>query len=281
MRRAALRAAGVLLTLAVLLAGFLAVAGLLLRSSRTTSDVYRQPFSRIALDLDNADVSVEPGPEGQIRVVRELHWSVVEPKIEEHWESGVLRVRVRCALDVGQPCRVSYRLGVPPGTPLLVKIVGGDASVRDTTGPVGVDSGAGDVHLTRPAGDVSVMSRAGEVRVMAGLSRKATVDAHSGDVLLDFAAPPASVDVRLISGNLAVQVPTGSSYAVDARTVAGAEDVSVADDTASGNAIHARLTAGDLTVRYGSPGWTGGPPMPPAPSVPPVPSTPPVPPVPR
>jgi hypothetical protein len=249
-KHAGWRAGGVLLTLLALLAGSLVAMDLMLASSRTTSDVYKRSLSSLSLDLDNASVEVDPGPPGQVRVVRVLHWSSFEPRIEETWEGDTLRIRVHCRVEITWPCRASYRLSIPAQTPLTVKASGGDVMVRDLTEKIDVDLAGGNVHLENALGDLGVSSTAGDVWIVDSQSKSVVVKSTAGDAYLGFLRPPTNVDARTTAGNLNIQVPRGAVYSVDAESMAGSRDVSVEQTDSAPHRIRARNTGGDLAVRY-------------------------------
>lgn len=248
------RMGGALVTLAALVMGSVTVLGLLLQNSETASKTYKRPLSSLALDVDNADIELEPGPAGQVRVIRVTDWTAVKPEIQEDWESETLRIRTRCVIEVGKPCRVSYRLQVPPRLALTVKAVGGDVTARSLTGPVDVDLIGGNILLDDLTGDVVAASRGGDMMILQSRSKSVRVTAHAGNALVHFTTPPSAADIRMTAGDLDVRVPSGFAYALDAESIAGTRDVAVDDDLAAPHKIRARVSAGDLSVRYGSQG---------------------------
>lgn len=248
------RTGGILLTLAALLMGSATALTLLLQNSETTSKVYKRPLTSLTLDLDNADVEIDPGPADQVRLVRVMDWTAVKPKTRETWDDGTLRIETRCVIGIGRPCRFSYRLQVPPQIPLTVKADGGDVTARRLTGPVSVDLAGGDIRLDDLAGDVEVANDGGDLRITESRSDSVKVNVQAGSSLIDFAEPPSNTDIRMTAGDLTVLVPSGSAYDVDAESVAGSRDVAVDSDSKAPHEIHARLTAGDLSIRYGSGG---------------------------
>ncbi|GAA2719819.1 DUF4097 family beta strand repeat-containing protein [Actinocorallia aurantiaca] len=244
------RTGGVLLTLAGLLAGSLAVMDLLLGSTTTTSSAYGPSPSRLSLELDNVSVEIEPGPAGRIRARADLKWSIFRPEIQSILEGDTLRIKMRCPIEIVQPCHASYRLSIPAQTPLSVKAGGGDVTVRDLTGKVDVDLAGGNVLLENLPGDLDVTNAGGDVWIADSQSESVVVRSTAGDTYLGFTEPPTNVDVRTTAGNLNIQVPMGAAYSVDAESVAGSRDVSVETTDPAPHRIFARNSAGDLAVRY-------------------------------
>ncbi|WP_106396985.1 DUF4097 family beta strand repeat-containing protein [Actinocorallia populi] len=244
------RAGGVLLTLAVLCASFVAVMDLLLESTTTTSDVYKRSLTSLSLELENVSVEIEPGPAGQVRVIRDLEWSTFRPKVRETWEGDTLRIKMDCPIEIVQPCHASYRLSIPEQTPLSVNSGGGYVAARGLTGKVDINLSGGGVRLEGLPGEVDITSVAGDVWIVDAQAKSVRVKADAGDVYLGFATPPANVEARTTAGNLNIQVPRGAPYLVNAESVAGSRDVSVEETAGAPHRIFARNSAGDLSVRY-------------------------------
>lgn len=249
-KRTAWRAGGVLLTLAVLCASFVTVMDLLLESEAASVDVYKRSFTNLSLELENVSVEIEPGPAGQVRVVRDLEWSTFRPEVRETWEGDTLRIKMDCPIEIVQPCHASYRLGVPEQIPVSVNSGGGYVAVRERTGKIDVDLSGGGVRLDDTSGDVNVTSVAGDVWIVGSRSKSVVVKADAGDTYLAFTAPPTNVEARTTAGNLNIQVPRGADYLVDAENVAGSREVSVEQTAGALHRIYARNSAGDLSVRY-------------------------------
>jgi len=246
------RTGGALLTLAGLGASLLTAMDLLLASSAASHDVHKRSLSSLSLELENVSVEIEPGPDGQVRFIRNLKWSMFRPEVQETWEGDTLRIRMRCPAEIVQPCHAAYRLNIPEQTPLSVKADGGDVTARFLTGKVSVDLAEGDVHLDNLPGDLDITGTGGDVWIVDSQAKSAVVKAAAGNVYLGFALPPTIVDARTTAGDLAIRVPRGASYFVDAEAVAGTRDISVEQTAAAPRRIFARNGAGDLTVHHQS-----------------------------
>ncbi len=251
-KHAGIRAGGAIVVMVALLTGFLYAVDLLMASSETTSRVYERQVSGLNLHVDNADVEIEPGRADRVRLIRVLEWSAFKPKAEETWEGDTLRIKMRCPVELARSCRAFYRIQVPERMPLTVRGGGGDVRILGLSGNVDIDTGGGNVLLENLVGDVDLVNDAGDVRIKDSRSKSVKAETRAGDTFLDFSAPPSNVDVRTTAGDLAVQVPWGSPYSIDAEAVGGSRTVEVQDEGAAPHRIQARVSAGHLSVRYGS-----------------------------
>jgi len=117
-----------------------------------------------------------------------------------------------------------------------VKTASGDVSI-DNAGETSVKTASGDVHLNSVAGSLDVKTVSGDVFVES-VARHSNVQAVSGDVFIRDAAGSISantvsgdqsypavmngrVELRAVSGDIAVGIRRGSRVFIDANTVSG------------------------------------------------------------
>lgn len=101
-----------------------------------------------------------------------------------------------------------------------VSTVGGGVVVDGTHGALSVKSVSSDVVVRDHAGDLSVGTVSGAATASGALSR-VTVTTVSGEVTLDCLAASSVVQVRTVSGDVAVRLPAGHGVGVEARSVSG------------------------------------------------------------
>lgn len=137
-----------------------------------------------------------------------------------------------------------------------------DASLRTTSGDVSVASTGGSAEIQSVSGDLSIGScgggavlktTSGDVRLRAAESSVAA-STISGDVEV-VRARSGEVDMRSMSGDLAVGVARGSRVFLEVRTLSGdaRSDLEISDTPASGDGpeltVRADTKSGDIRVR--------------------------------
>lgn len=126
------------------------------------------------------------------------------------------------------PRSVAASLGSVNGDLLLagvqqdasVSTVGGQVVVDGTYGALSVKSVSSDVVVRDHVGDLSAGTVSGAVTASGALSR-VTVTTVSGEVTLDCLAASSVLQVRTVSGDVAVRLPAGHGVGIEARSVSG------------------------------------------------------------
>src|SRR5262249_36615005 len=127
-------------------------------------------------------------------------------------------------------CDTSMTVVVPRGTSVSLAGGNGDVSLYDLTGKVAVKSDSGDIS----GRDL--------------LGRDVFATTSNGDVSLDLARAPASLDVVTVTGDIDVVVPK-AHYAVDLKSDEGdAELTGVTNDASSGRSIRTVSEVGDVSI---------------------------------
>src|SRR5215472_9492900 len=65
-----------------------------------------------AVSVDEGDISVGPGPAGQLRVHGTLHYSLIPPKLTWQRSRSAIVLQARCQVPVGV-CSFNYAVTVP------------------------------------------------------------------------------------------------------------------------------------------------------------------------
>ena len=229
--------AGVVITVTVLASGsfslwYLTAFKPSVNSQIQTVSYTGQPRS-IAIQLDSGDITLRPGPAGQIRVTRAMGWTGAKPVVDEHWDGQKLRIQQHCPQQVfTRVCRVFYRISVPPGV-----------TIDATT-----DSGT--ITATGLAGVLNLTSLAGDVDVSGARSPEVLASTDAGDIVIGFDAAPDFVKALTYQGDVTVKVPPGASYNVQPVADAGSVRVSVTTDQSARRFISATSDSGDVSVVY-------------------------------
>jgi Toastrack DUF4097 len=225
----ALIAGGAVMLLVTALAGLFAV-NTLLDHKKTETFAVAEPVQKLVVAAHTGDVNVIATDGDRVIVRRTTHWVTSEPRPTKTVSGGVLRLADDCAGFTPLRCESGYRIEVPRGLAVEVRVDSGDVDVRGVSGAVDLHSDSGDVSG----------------HGLAGARLRATSD--SGDVRLGLVSSPASVQAQSDSGDVDLQLPHGE-YALDAHTDSGDTSVHgiVRYDRAA-NAVKAQSDSGDVTV---------------------------------
>jgi len=253
-------------------------------SERTFSfDITGRPG--VSVRVATGDVTIVAGEPGRVAVTltgseRTLERYVVEQRgdtvvVEPDRSGSVGRWgSVQIVVAVGEPPEARVRSasgGLRAATPLAsltIDTASGDMDVPEVIGPVAVKSASGDLRVgtvggvlefTGASGDIRV-ERAGELRVRLAsgdLSARevlgaATVKSASGDVSIA-AFRGDELDVKTLSGDVAVGLPGGRRYDVSFQTLSGdvRTDFPVAggDDLGAPARLGISSMSGDIRIR--------------------------------
>lgn len=221
-------------------------------SDHTTA--FRQ-VSRLAVDVNSADVTVRRGAGDEASVQANLAWSSERPHVVSGVHDGTLTVDTRPCRggQFGiQVCRVKLTVTVPAATPATLRATSGNITVSDLSAGVDARTDSGDLQAVGLSGRTRLSATSGDITAESLTSRQVRFRADSGNVRLLFGAAPATVAGSVSSGDIQIEVPeTTDGY----RWVADADsgDVRLPD---SGNAhadrtVEASASSGDVTVSYG------------------------------
>src|SRR3954469_17265617 len=146
-------------------AGLFAV-NTLLDSDKTVKFVVSEPVQKLVVAADAGDVKVVATDADRVSVRRTTHWVTSEPMPTKTVSGGVLRLAGDCDGWTAFRCDSSYRIEIPRGLAVDVKVDSGDVDVRGVAGAVKLSSGAGDVSGHALAGArVRAASDSGDVRL--------------------------------------------------------------------------------------------------------------------
>ncbi|MBG6139067.1 DUF4097 family beta strand repeat-containing protein [Longispora fulva] len=219
--------------IALLSVGALAACGLDDLTENREENAYEVTDAVTKLDIQAqaGAVTVRAGT-GPIKVKEILRYNGSKPKATHVVADGTLRL-----VDGGcsgiRNCGVEYEVTVPATLGVTVK------------------TSAGAVDASGLSGEVSLETNAGSVEALTMGTKKLRIRSDAGRIRAEFTVVPDDVDVQTSAGSVAVVVPSGSTYAVDAKTSAGSRDITVQTDPASGHKIRAETSAGKIEVRNG------------------------------
>ncbi|MFJ9693470.1 hypothetical protein [Kitasatospora sp. NPDC101183] len=194
-------------------------------SERTVDYGVSEQVKELVVETENGGAAITGGGDA-VQVSEKRKWRGSEPKTVHEVKDGVLTLRYSC-----DSCGIGYTVKVPSSVTVRVRTENGGVRL------VGL---SGEVDATTENGGI-------EARGMTG--SKARMHADNGGVKADFAAAPAEVEATVGNGGVAVGVPRGEAYAVDARAGSGGTDVGIPSTPGAAHRITARADTGGVSVR--------------------------------
>lgn len=218
----------------VLVALLLGGGWLASRHSRTTTYSVSSGLTQIDLQLSSGQAMIVGSSSSTVQVQRDEDYSFGHAAQEQRsLAGGVLRISSRCPRIVVGSCSASYELAVPE------------------TVAVHVQAGDGDVRMTGFSGNATVETRSGNVDVEAYCGFSLSAVSGSGDLHVETACAPESLNLRTATGNAVALVPPGR-YRIGASSGAGRPLVTgVIPDQSAPFTIDVHSSAGSASVEGG------------------------------
>ncbi|MDQ1689882.1 MAG: hypothetical protein QOK42_2857 [Frankiaceae bacterium] len=190
----------------------------------STSTVESGGTARVEVHkVEGPPLTVALDADGTLNVVHDrLTWGGLL-----QWLSGPTRARVHVSVSVPQDTEVE--LGVVSAD-ATVTGVSGRTSVKSVSGEVTLDGCAGEVKAETVSGGLEARSLdgrlqfksiSGELTVVDGSTTSLTAHTVSGEVVIDLTSSTGDVDLKTVSGDLTLRLPSDVSLALDAKTVSG------------------------------------------------------------
>lgn len=217
------------------------------------SDTYSEPWHQsVALaasgevEIDNlyGDAHIEQGPAGSVEIdaLKKANAPGDLSGIQIHVDA--VQGAVKISTDYPASWRglhrverwVDYRIRVPHGTKVILRLKYGDGFISSVGGPVDAETRYGDMEVRGASGEDSVSSEYGDV----ALSVKGI-------------GPLQHVTMHTVYGNVNLDLPPGSAPRVAARTKFGSVDNDFGTAQGTGPSIDLKTTFGDVTVRKVNP----------------------------
>jgi hypothetical protein len=198
------------------------VAWFFVQRSVETLD-FRGPVRAVEVALGAGEVTLRGDGRTDARVRRTMRHGLRKPRLYEHVDDGVLRLRVSSGV-------VSYELDVPRGAAVHVRGDSASATVIGLTGHVELRAGTGSL----------------EGRALGTSAMHAVTSA--GSIRLSFDTQPAEVEVATAAGEVELVLPSGP-YDVDAKTERGETKVAVPTFPGARCRVRAHASTGSVQIR--------------------------------
>ena len=220
-----------------------------------------------AVSVNEGDISVGPGPAGQLRVHGTLHYSLVRPQLSWQRSASTIAVHAHCQVPTGV-CSFDYAVTIPAGARSEFSSASGNVTASGLAGTVTLSTASGDIHATRLSGRATISDHSGDITVtsLSGTrvlirndsgnitgrgvsSQQLTARDHSGDITVVFTKVPDLVRISNSSGNITLVFPPGpTAYRVSASTSSGQTSVNVPQSPTSPHVISVTDQSGDITI---------------------------------
>jgi hypothetical protein len=200
------------------------VAWFFVQRSVETLD-FRGPVRAVEIALGAGEVTLRGDSRTDARVRRTMRHGLRKPRLYEHVDDGVLRLRVSSGI-------VSYEVDVPRGAAVHVQGGSATATFIGLRGPVELRAGSGSL----------------EGRALGTSAMHAVTS--GGSIRLSFDRQPAEVEVATAQGSVDLALPSGP-YDVDATSDVGEPRVSVPTFPGARCRVRARSAAGTVRIHPG------------------------------
>jgi hypothetical protein len=246
--RTAVRVLAVVVALALVGYGAVAVAGLLSRGDGTRHASYAGVRTlHLDLSFESVDVVGSSTATG-VTMTRSFHWSLARPDIGARVSGDTLSVTSHCPWSPGIPCTGHVRLVVPAATRIVGGSSGGHLTVRRVTSAMNLSSTDGGLEVHGATGTLRLNTSDGGISATGLHTADLRASTSDGSVHLSFLAPPTAVRVTSSDGSVLVDVPHDLTvYRVVVSTKDGSRTVDVPTDPASDR--HIAVSTKDGSVR--------------------------------
>jgi hypothetical protein len=185
--------------------------------------VYRGQFTAVQITDPGGNITVSPGPMGQVSVGSTLQWVFSKPGIRVTRSGRTLEIAARCPqLNLFEDCQASLGIRVPASLDVHAVVGAGSADMIGLAGRLHVTATSGSITLTDISGHVWARATAGTIAAPSGLT-SSSVDAAvtAGFIMLDFESAPARLVLRVGAGAAHATVPAGTHYRISLAKAPG------------------------------------------------------------
>jgi hypothetical protein len=228
----------------------------------------------VAVDDVSGDVKITGWDQNRVEVIEtKTSWSEDDlPRLQTQVASGSETIGIHAVYpDDCTNCDISYAIQAPRGAHVTIESASGDITVRAMSGPVRADSASGDIEARDISGDEHLHSSSGSLTIanagslVQAFSASGDIDAsdlagdvdlvsNSGDVSAAFSgwSGVKSVRAESDSGDIALTVPRGAGFRIQASTASGSIDSDLRlpiQDRDAGADVDAQVGSGAAAVQ--------------------------------
>lgn len=242
---------GIAISVALILGGlYWALTGLT-EGTKSGQETYPVQGDTLLVKGGSAQIEVRTGDDSQLKVERQFERNVFGSDPKEKYNDGKLELKDSSCGFLSFGCKTSYVLTVPKDVKLTVESSSGDLNVSGMPDGANLKTSSGDIELHDVGGPLWLESSSGDLEADGLTATEVTTKSSSGSVDLNFAVAPTAVDAKASSGDVSIQIPSGTeSYKVDADTSSGDLTTEIKTDPTATRTIKADTSSGDVTVEY-------------------------------
>lgn len=205
------------------------------------------PVSRLIVNGTAGSVAVAGGPGSDVSVTAKIYYHASRPTVSDTVSGRTLTLGYSGCAD----CGVAFTVTVPRAAGVTVSEQTGRVTVANLAGNVSVNDDTGMVTVGSLTGDVSVQVGSGSIGGTGLSAARASFRDSLGTIDVAFTAPPSQLTAVTGTGMVSVQVPSGTTYQVNASSQLGSVDDSVPQSPAATHVITASTGIGLVSVSTG------------------------------
>ncbi|MGZ0148231.1 DUF4097 family beta strand repeat-containing protein [Kribbella sp. WER1] len=242
---------GIAISVALILGGaYWALTGLT-EGTQTGQSSYAVQGDELTVKSASAQVEVRPGDGTQVQVERQFERNVFGSDPKDSYKDGRLELDSGGCGFLSFSCKTSYVLTVPRNVKLTLEGSSGRVTVSGLEAGADVKTSSGNIEVHDVNGPLDLRSSSGNVDADGLTSTAVSAHSSSGNMTLDFAAVPQSIEAKASSGDVSIELPPGdTAYKLDTETSSGDRAANVKSDPNATRTITARTSSGDVSIEY-------------------------------
>jgi hypothetical protein len=208
---------------------------------------FDEPIEAVVIEIDTGEVQVFGADIEGAAMDWAFQWRKGCPAADSYVEDGVLYIEAHCPPGAWA-CQTDFQLHVPAGIPVEALVTTGSIQL-DQVGAVRAELTTGEIDIEGAAGELEMSVTTGGIHAYELQADTVFAEVTTGSIDLGLEAPFEQVDAKLITGEIAMEVPEGC-YDLDLDVVTGGistTGVSCDCDAAAG--IRAEVVTGSIDIR--------------------------------
>ncbi|WP_328996476.1 DUF4097 domain-containing protein [Kribbella sp. NBC_01245] len=248
------RRIGVTVSVALILGGGWWAASQLTQSDETKQLEFPVSGTSLRVETSNNDIEIRTADVSKITVTRKAERNVFSDDPEENYEDGVLELKkTGCGFLSFGGCDTNYLIQIPKDLAVKVETSSGEILAIGLEKGADLKTSSGRIELHTVSGDITAESSSGDIEGQTLGEGQYRANSSSGEIGLEFARAPVSVDAETSSGEVKIELPGADTYAVDVKTNSGETDNRLKQDPAATRKIRAKSSSGDVKLQYAGP----------------------------
>jgi len=203
----------------------------------------------LEVQASNAALTLEPSADGQVHVEARGHYAGRRPTVGLTSRDGHLTITASCRSTWLHSCNLHLDVALPAQLPVVARGDNGAIQAHGLTGALRLRTDNGTVAVTGARGVLQLQSSNGAISTTATTSSSVSARTDNGQIGLDFAAAPTTVDAQTSNGQVEIALPTSATYYITTGTSNGSIETTVPSDRFAHRTITARTDNGGIDIR--------------------------------